>query len=99
MHLVYQLTLENYLSVPVRNNEAKVERIELNAVRDMNTNTSANHFHIRWDGTTLDWECFESREEAEERATFLKFDGETFAVEEVVEECHLRKIRWSTDRR
>jgi hypothetical protein len=45
--------------------------------------SSRPHFHIRWHGQTLDWECFESREEAEERAAFLKRDGETFAIEEV----------------
>jgi hypothetical protein len=48
-------------------------------------------FHISWNGTTLDWECFDSREEAAERAIFLKQEGETFKVEEVrTEECPLR---------
>jgi hypothetical protein len=51
---------------------------------------SASHFHIRWNETTLDWECFNTREEAEERASFLKLDGETFAVEEVHSQCPLR---------
>jgi hypothetical protein len=52
-------------------------------------NTPA-HFHIRWNGTTLDWECFDSREEAIERASFLKHEGESFTVEEVTTECPLR---------
>jgi hypothetical protein len=49
----------------------------------MNSYAPPPHFHIRWDGKTLDWECFSSREEATARASFLKRDGETFAVEEL----------------
>ena len=51
---------------------------------------SASHFHIRWNKTTLDWECFNTREEAMERASFLKLAGETFVIEEVHSECPLR---------
>ena len=45
--------------------------------------SSRPHFHIRWQGKTLDWECFESREDAEERAASLKRESETFTIEEV----------------
>jgi hypothetical protein len=51
---------------------------------------SASHFHIRWNDVTLDWECFNTRKEAVERALFLQLDGETFAIEEVHSLCPLR---------
>jgi hypothetical protein len=39
------------------------------------------HFHIRWSQLTLDWERFDTREAAEERAEHLVRDGETYTVE------------------
>jgi hypothetical protein len=39
------------------------------------------HFHIRWSQLTLDWERFDTREAAEERAEYLVRDGETYTVE------------------
>jgi hypothetical protein len=45
--------------------------------------SSRPHFHIRWHGHKLDWECFATREGAEERAASLKCEGETLTVEEV----------------
>jgi len=53
----------------------------------MNPNISSHpHFHIRWHGKALDWECFDSREQAAERAT----------IDEVIEECHSRAKLGST---
>lgn len=40
-----------------------------------------SHYHIRWSQLTLDWERFDTRENAEERATQLVRDGETYTVE------------------
>jgi hypothetical protein len=42
---------------------------------------SHTHFHILWSQFTLDWERFDTREEAEERAEYLVRDGETYTVE------------------
>ena len=42
---------------------------------------SGKHFHIRWSQLSLDWERFDTREEAEERAEQLVRDGETYTVE------------------
>ena len=52
------------------------------------------HFHIRWRGESkLDWECFETREEATERAASLAQPNEVFAIEEISARCPLRKAR------
>ena len=41
------------------------------------------HFHIRWLGVKrLDWEPFQTREQAEERAKQLARPEETFVIEE-----------------
>ena len=63
----------------------------------INPNISAHpHFHIRWHEQKLDWECFDSREDAEESAAFLKHEGETFTIEEVNDECPIRAELVST---
>jgi len=42
------------------------------------------HFHIFWTATKrLDWQCFDTREEAEQRALELVRIGEQFSIEEV----------------
>jgi len=49
------------------------------------------HFHIRWnEKDKLDWECFETREEAEVRARELTGPDETFAIEAVSQNCPTR---------
>ena len=46
------------------------------------------HFHIRWSASKrLDWECFDTYEEAEKRALELLHIGERFAIEEVPAQC------------
>jgi hypothetical protein len=41
------------------------------------------HYHIRWSGkTTLDWERFSTRKEAEASAKQLVQQDETFMIEE-----------------
>ena len=48
------------------------------------------HFHIHWtDNKTLDWECFNSHEEARTRAVELSRPGETFKIEKVSAKCPL----------
>jgi hypothetical protein len=45
--------------------------------------TQLPHFHIRWSGkTTLDWERFSTRKEAEASAKQLVQQDETFMIEE-----------------
>jgi hypothetical protein len=45
--------------------------------------TQLPHYHIRWSGrTTLDWEHFSTRKEAEVRAKQLVQPDETFTIEE-----------------
>ena len=46
------------------------------------------HIHIRWEGVKrLDWEPFETREQAESRAKELVHPGESFVVEEHGKSC------------
>jgi hypothetical protein len=41
------------------------------------------HYHIHWSGkSTLDWECFNTHEEAETSASQLALPGETYTIEE-----------------
>jgi hypothetical protein len=50
----------------------------------------ATHFHIRWitaDKSTIDWEAFASRDEAEHKARRLAVPPETFAIEEFDSSC------------
>jgi len=58
--------------------------------------SSHPHFHIRWHGKAPDWECFDSREAAAERAAYLKHPGEDFTIEEV-NECPSRTKLGSTN--
>jgi len=54
-------------------------------------NNPDGHFHIRWsEKNNLDWECFETREEAEARAQELAAPNETFAIEAVSQACPMR---------
>jgi hypothetical protein len=46
------------------------------------------HYHIRWSGkTTLNWESFRTREEAQASAKKLARLGETYSVEEYDQAC------------
>lgn len=49
------------------------------------------HFHIHWVGQRLDWECFDTREDAQRRAVELAHPGETFTIEEVSTKCPMRE--------
>jgi hypothetical protein len=50
--------------------------------------TELPHYHIRWSGrTALDWECFNTRAEAEASAKQLTRLGETYTIEEHGEAC------------
>jgi hypothetical protein len=56
------------------------------------------HFHIHWVEKDLDWECFDTREEARRRAAELAGPGETFTIEEVSMNCPMRqRIRSGQD--
>jgi hypothetical protein len=45
--------------------------------------TQLPHYHIRWSGkTTLDWERFSERAEAEKSARQLMRPGEAYTIEE-----------------
>ena len=51
---------------------------------------SSPHFHIQWMGKeNLDWECFETPEEARKRAVELSRPGEAFTIKEVSAKCPL----------
>jgi hypothetical protein len=46
------------------------------------------HFHIRWtDSEKLDWERFNSREDAEVSAEQLMRPGESYEIEEFDDSC------------
>lgn len=46
------------------------------------------HYHIHWSGeTTLDWQRFSSRAEAETSAKQLALPGETYTIEAHGESC------------
>jgi hypothetical protein len=48
---------------------------------DRNGISPATHYHIRWSQLTLDWERFDTREEAEERAIQLVLEGEYYTID------------------
>jgi hypothetical protein len=41
------------------------------------------HYHIRWSESTIDWERFSTREDAEQAARQLARPGEGFTIEPV----------------
>ncbi|MGH9574148.1 MAG: hypothetical protein ACRD40_11540 [Candidatus Acidiferrales bacterium] len=41
------------------------------------------HYHIRWSDSKLDWERFNTRQEAEQAARQLTRSDETFTLEQV----------------
>lgn len=45
------------------------------------------HFHIRWDSGQLDWEPFNSPDEAEERAKQIVPSRETYSIEQFAQPC------------
>lgn len=45
------------------------------------------HFHIRWDSGRIDWERFNSREEAEQRAQEIVLSRETYSIEQFDDSC------------
>jgi hypothetical protein len=49
------------------------------------------HFHIHWVGKDMDWECFDTREEARRRAGELARPGEIFTIEEVSMNCPMHQ--------
>jgi hypothetical protein len=53
----------------------------------MTRTDSTRHFHIRWSESNVDWERFETRKEAEERAAQIALIGDTFTIEEFDYPC------------
>jgi hypothetical protein len=54
-------------------------------------NIPDSHFHIRWnEKNVLDWECFDTREEAEAQARELAAWNETLTIEAVSQKRHTR---------
>ena len=54
--------------------------------------THLTHFHIRWnDKENIDWECFDTHDDAAARALELALPGETFRIEEISAQCPLRR--------
>lgn len=47
------------------------------------------HYHIRWSGSKLDWEVFNTREEAEVAAGLLVRPKENYTIEEFDTDCPL----------
>lgn len=45
------------------------------------------HYHIRWQGSKLDWEAFQTQEAAQTQAAAMALPNETFAVEEFDGNC------------
>ena len=55
------------------------------------------HFHIRWTPDKLDWERFDSQEEADICARKLAYPGGSFSIEEFGDSCaKCRAVRRST---
>jgi hypothetical protein len=46
-----------------------------------------SHFHILWSNSKLDWERFDSREEARRGAEVLVRLGETYTIEQFDDDC------------
>jgi hypothetical protein len=48
------------------------------------------HFHIRWfPSRSLDWQRFDTKKEAEERAAELVLPGERYRIETVTQNCKM----------
>jgi hypothetical protein len=63
----------------------------------MDRNPNSSHFHILWDDRQhLDWECFDTRLEAEARALEIALPGEVFRIEEVFANCPLRGAKFGS---
>ena len=61
---------------------------------DRHTENRKFHCHIQWSSKeSLDWECFETSEEATARAIDLLQPGEAFMIREVSEACPLFRSR------
>lgn len=45
------------------------------------------HYHIRWENFKLDWEPFQTEEEARALAELLKHPNETYAIESLNGDC------------
>lgn len=66
---------------------------------DQSADKSLVHFHIRWRREAqLDWECFETRAEATERAALIAQPDEEFSIEEISAKCPLRRAMVVTAR-
>lgn len=46
-----------------------------------------NHYHIRWANSNLDWQAFQTVQEAEEEAERLKLPGERYGIEALDGDC------------
>jgi len=53
------------------------------------THSSVNHYHIRWGNSKIDWEAFQSEEEAKASAEQLKGPGETYTVDQCDSTCQM----------
>jgi hypothetical protein len=63
-----------------------MERREANVAG--NGISAGAHYHIRWwPSGNLDWERFDSREDAHTRAYELASPGETYSLEEFQQNC------------
>jgi hypothetical protein len=52
-----------------------------------------NHFHVRWDNSKVDWEAFQTEEQAKAQGERLKRPGENYVIEERDGDCQLcRKL-------
>jgi hypothetical protein len=57
------------------------------------------HFHIRWSDSKLDWEAFQTREEAIAQAKELARPGETYVIAEFDGTCpRCKSLTGLTDR-
>jgi hypothetical protein len=45
------------------------------------------HYHIRWANSKLDWEAFQTEEEAKALAEFIKRPGEHYTIEQLDGDC------------
>ena len=46
-----------------------------------------NHYHIRWDNSKVDWEAFQTEEEAKAAAERLKRTDENYVIEKLNGDC------------